>query len=63
MDKIMISLSICDKRLKIHSEEIFSLKELGNEFDSISDNVYYLLADGKIYEPYSNSPWFKKIQK
>ena len=61
MDKLLISLSICDKRLLVNSDEIFTYKDLGSDFDPITDNVYYLLADGKIYEPYVNAPWFKKI--
>ena len=39
------------------------MKDLGSEFDTISDEIYYLLSEGKVYQAYGNTPWFKKIEK
>jgi hypothetical protein len=39
------------------------MKDLGTEFDNISDDIFYLLAENKVFQPYTNTAWFKKIQK
>lgn len=61
MDKIIITLSICEKRVKMYNDEMFIMKDLGSDFDNISDDVYYLLAENKVYQNFANNAWFKKI--
>ena len=39
------------------------MKDLGSEFEGVSDDVYYLIAENKVYQPYVNTPWYKKIKK
>eukprot|EP00349_Pseudokeronopsis_sp_Brazil_P000359 CAMPEP_0202962186 /NCGR_PEP_ID=MMETSP1396-20130829/6290_1 /ASSEMBLY_ACC=CAM_ASM_000872 /TAXON_ID= /ORGANISM="Pseudokeronopsis sp., Strain Brazil" /LENGTH=138 /DNA_ID=CAMNT_0049682587 /DNA_START=163 /DNA_END=579 /DNA_ORIENTATION=- len=67
MDKVLICLGICEKRIKILSDEgsVFTEKDMATDFDSglISDDIYHLIADNKIYQNYNISPWFRKLQK
>lgn len=30
------------------------MKDLGSEFDNISDDIYYLIAENKIYTNFTN---------
>jgi hypothetical protein len=57
----MICLGICEKRIQMMSGEIFGMKEVSMEFESISDDIHALIADNKVYKSFNTSPWFRKL--
>jgi hypothetical protein len=48
LDKILIALSILERRLLMQTGEIYSIKDVGSDYDCISDDIYYLLAENKV---------------
>jgi len=66
MDKILICLGICERRVRIlGGEGVFREKELGTDFECglISDDIHHLIAENKVYTNYNITPWFRKLQK
>ena len=63
LDKIMIALSICETRIKMYQGEMFSLKEIGKEYEGISDDIHYMFVESKAQCNFTTAPWFRKLQK
>lgn len=63
LDRVMIALSICDKRHQMFNGEMYGLKDLGQDYETISDDIYYMLSEPKVQQKLSTSPWFTKLQK
>jgi len=64
LDRILVSLFICNKRLQMHRGELFTGKVDLLEFEMISENVYYWIAENKLFsDSMLGAAWLKKLQK
>ena len=64
LDKVMIALSICERRIALNSDEIFTNKDLQTNtdyFKCISDDIQAALSDLKSPGNFSTQPWFRKL--
>ena len=62
MEKILASLSITEKRLQVSGKDIFRIKEFV-DFEPISEDLHYCLAEPKAQTTFVSQPWFRKVQK
>lgn len=69
MEKIIICIGYIDRRLKLISPAIFDANQQiivpgqNNEMDLVSDDIYYYVLDGKVYQDFSRQPWYLKLLK
>ena len=64
LDKVMIALSICERRIAINSSEVFTSKELqanAEYFKCITEDIHEALADVKAPANFATQPWFRKV--
>jgi hypothetical protein len=69
MEKIIVAMGFVDRRIKLMSDSLFDpnqqilLPGQNNELDSISDEIYYYVLDGKMYTDFTRQPWYLKLLK
>jgi hypothetical protein len=69
MEKIIISLGFVDRRIKLMSDALFDPNQTilvpgqNNELDTINDEIYYFVLDGKMYNDFTRQPWYLKLLK
>jgi hypothetical protein len=69
LEKIIVSMGFVERRIKLMSEALFDpnqqiiLPGQNNELESISDDIYYFVLDGKMYTDFTRQPWYLKLLK
>ena len=62
-------MGFVDRRIKLMSDALFDpnqtiiLPGQNNELDTISDEMYYFVLDGKMYTDFTRQPWYLKLLK
>ena len=69
LEKIIVSMGFVERRIKLMSEALFDpnqqiiLPGQNNELDTISDDIYYFVLDGKMYTDFTRQPCYLKHLK
>lgn len=64
LEKVMVALSICEKRLTTNSEDVFWNKDIHQSpefFKAISEDTHAAFVEFKAPSSFASQPWFRKL--
>lgn len=69
LERVIVCFAFLDRRIKLMSEAIFDpscnliIPGTNNDFDSISDDIYFAMFDVKNTQDFTRCPWYMKFIK